>query len=475
MSPYNEPVDTSTADTPDDYDIAIIGGGASGVLVALHLLHQATAPLRIAMIEPDPVLARGVAYATDAAEHLLNVPTRRMSAFDSRPDDFIDYRQAHAGEPVDRDVLAADFAPRRQFGDYLRDRLQQARAQSPAQIEHRCAEAMRVAPDPAGLLVELADGRHVRARHGVVAVGNRPRPLPARGNRQLPARQVHEAWDHAALRSVPTDAEVCILGTGLSMVDAVLSLEAQGHRGRIHVLSRHGLMPLPHARQHASSPLVAADLFDLSLRQRFARVRSACRALQAQGQPWQAVLESLRPDVRAVWQSLSPADQRRFLRHGKRHWDIHRHRIAPQVHARLQALRERGQLQGLRGRLDTLTPAGERLRLCLHGPRGPLPTLDADVVINATGLEMRVQAMRNPLLVDLLGHGHARPGPHGIGLKTAADGRLSGDGLQPDLPVYVLGSLRIGDLWESIAIPDLRQQAAGIAGRLLATLVPAAQ
>ncbi len=474
MNPYNGPVDTKTADITD-YDIAIIGGGASGVLVALHLLRQATAPLRIAVIEPAPVLARGIAYATDATEHLLNVPTRRMSAFDAHPEDFIDYRQAHAGQPVDRDALAADFAPRRQFGAYLRERLQQAQAGSPAQVEHLRAEAVRVSPDPAGLRVELVDGRHLHARHGVLAVGNRPRPLPARGNRQLPPGQVLDAWDLEALRAIPVDAEVCILGTGLSMVDAVLSLEAQGHRGRILVLSRHGLMPLPHARQHAASPLATADLLDLSLRQRFARVRTACRALLAQGLPWQAVLEGLRPDVRRLWQSLSLADQRRFLRHGKRHWDIHRHRIAPQVHARLQDLRARGQLHCRRGRLDTLTAADGRLRLCLHGPHGALAALDTDVVINATGLEMRVQAMRNPLLVDLLGHGHARPGPHGIGLKTAPDGQLLAEPGQPALPLHVLGSLRIGDLWESIAIPDLRQQAHAIARQILANIAPTAQ
>ncbi|WP_143683787.1 FAD/NAD(P)-binding protein, partial [Xanthomonas oryzae] len=37
---------------PGDAVIAIVGGGASGVLVALQLLRQALVPLQIVIIEP---------------------------------------------------------------------------------------------------------------------------------------------------------------------------------------------------------------------------------------------------------------------------------------------------------------------------------------------------------------------------------------------------------------------------------------
>ena len=122
-----------------------------------------------------------------------------------------------------------------------------------------------------------------------------------------------------------------------------------------------------------------------------------------------------------------------------------------------------GRLHVHRARLD-MALAGERcVQLTARTRNGGLLALDVDHVINATGLEMRVQAMRNPLLDQLLGDGHACAGAHGIGLATDREGRMldaAGDA-QDDL--RVIGSLRVGESWESIAIPELRVQAEAVA------------
>ena len=102
---------------------------------------------------------------------------------------------------------------------------------------------------------------------------------------------------------------------------------------------------------------------------------------------------------------------------------------------------------------------GPRLRVSTHARDGRIDEFDVDYVVNATGVEMRAQTMRNPLLHDLLGKGHAQAGPHGIGLKAARDGRMVDAQGQPQPRVFILGSLRIGCIWESIAIPELRGQA----------------
>ena len=65
------------------------------------------------------------------------------------------------------------------------------------------------------------------------------------------------------------------------------------------------------------------------------------------------------------------------------------------------------------------------------------------------------------------GPGLARSGPLGIGLDTAADGALRDRSSQSELPVWTLGSLRRGLVWESAAIPEIRDQAAALARRLL--------
>lgn len=446
------------------HDIAIIGGGAGGVLTAIQLLRAATAPLRIALYEPQPTLARGVAYATPYPEHLLNVPAQRMSGFSDQPDDFLDFLSA---DPQERAALAPTFVERHRYGEYLRDRLERARAASPATLVHIVQPVMAMDRNEAGWRLRLADGAQADCDAVVLAVGNRPRPLPARGAGGLSADASLSAWDFDAVRAVPGDARLCIVGSGLSMVDAVLSFVATEHRGTIHVLSRHGWLPQPHA-PHAVADFDPARLLPLDLRARLRFVRERVREAAAAGLPWQAVMERLRPHGQALWRSLSESDQRRFLRHVVRLWDVHRHRVAISVHEQLQALIDRGQLRMHRGRLDTVMQVGRCVQVGANVRGRPGLALEVDRVVNATGVEMRVPTMRNPLLTELLGEGHARTGPHGIGIDAGDDGRvLDADGrVQPDL--WVLGSLRIGSLWESTAIPELRGQAEAVARQLLA-------
>lgn len=453
-------------------ELAIIGGGAGGVVAAMQALRLATGPLRIVMIEPRDVLAQGVAYATTHGEHVLNVPAARMSAFDDRPADFLDYVVATTppGGP-DRDTLAHAFIERRRYGEYLRTRLQEAIAASAASLQVVQDSVSELDARDDGATLHLAAHGPLEAKGVVLAVGNTPKPLPARGAPQLPEGRSLAAWDFDAVKAIPSDAELCIIGSGLSMVDTVLSLADNGHTGAIHVLSRHALLPLPHCHGPAAT-FDPAPMQSMSLRARMRFLRAAAKQAVADGLPWQAAMERIRPHGQALWQSLSIADQRRFLRHVVRQWDVHRHRIAPEVHAVLQAMLDRGQLRLHRGRLDTVMNEGRRLRVTTHTRDGRTDEFDVDYVVNATGVEMRAQTMRNPLLHDVLGKGHAQPGPHGIGLKAARDGRMvDADGTaQPR--VFILGSLRIGCVWESIAIPELRGQAEMAVRELLAIPAP---
>ena len=460
-----------TAEHPlPDSGIAIIGGGAGGVLTAIHALRLAEAGARIVLIEPATRLAQGVAYATSHGEHLLNVPARRMSAFRDRPDDFVDFLVAGEGEDA-RDAIAVAYVERRRYGDYLRDRLQLARSGTATHFEVLQDRVTGIDREDASgrLQLQLESGAALGTRGVVLAVGNKPRPLPARGAASLPAGAVLEAWNLDAIKRIPAQAEICIVGSGLSMVDVVLSLVANHHRGCIHVLSRHGLLPLPHTK-HSVAGFETDALPAMPLRQRMRFLRNAARDAGRQGLPWQAVMETARPLVQELWRTLTHEDQRRFLRHVVRYWDVHRHRIAPQVHAQLEALQAGGQLQMHRGRLQTVEREGARIRVSVSMRDRRAPELDVDRIVNATGVEMRAQLMRNPLLSDLLGKGLARPGPHGIGLDTCAGGELVDAQGRSLSAIAVVGSLRIGRLWESIAVPELRGQAETAARRLLARL-----
>ncbi|WP_058196737.1 FAD/NAD(P)-binding protein [Xanthomonas translucens] len=459
------------SDDDGDCDIAIVGGGAAGTLVALHLLQRTTRALRLQLIEPQAALAQGVAYATPCAEHVLNVPAGRMSAFAEVPDDFLDWLQQQALYPaLQRAALAQAYVQRRHYAGYLRARLAQALAASPAQLQWRQQRVLALDRSERGQTLQLQGGTALRACATVLALGNSLRPLPARGAGSLPAHVRVDAWNYEQLRAIPRESTVCIVGAGLSMADSVLTLLANAHRGPVHVISRHALLPLPHAEHagHAAADFDPQPLLALPLRQRLHALRRHAAAAQARGLPWQSVMERLRPLDQALWQSLSATEQRRFLRHAVRHWDAHRHRIAAPVFAQLQAMRRVGQLRVHRARLDTVFPVGACVQVNAVGPDGLALQLDAHCVINATGVELRAQTMRNPLLLQLLGCGHAVPGAHGIGVATDADGALLDADGRADPRLRVLGSLRIGSLWESLAIPELRVQAQQQAQALLA-------
>lgn len=447
------------------FDIAIVGGGAAGVMGAIHALRLCRAPARIALVEPA-ALGQGVAYATVHSEHLLNVPAQRMSAFDDAPEDFLDFVVATDAGGASREQLGPQFVQRHRYADYLDERLREAREASTAELVVHRSRVVALDDDGARSRLTLEDGEQIRARGVVLAIGNTPRPLPAHGATRLSPVQRLSAWDFDAVKRVPAGAEVCIAGSGLSMVDAVLSLAANGHHGRIHVLSRHALLPQSHA-PHATVDLNVKALLGLPLRQRMRALRAAVREAGQAGTPWQAVMECLRPHGQALWQSLSPADQRRFLRHVVRYWDVHRHRVAAQVHASVQALVQDGRIRLHRGRLREVETVGPRVRVSAQMRDGRIDQFDVDTVINATGMEMRAQAMRNPLLSDLLGKGLAVPGAHGIGIRTTLDGRVVDAAGQAQSRLLALGSLRIGCLWESTAVPELRGQAEAVVRALL--------
>ena len=450
------------------YDLAIIGGGAGGVLAALQALRRGSAGEDIVLLEPRATVAQGVAYSTRFAEHLLNVPAGRMSAFSDSPEEFLDF--LIEADPEDSRAVVADaFTERLKYGAYLRHRLEEALTSSLARFDVLHEEVLGMDSEGNHFKLLLKSGETLCADSIVLAVGNSPKKLPARGAASLPPGLVVDAWDFDAVRRIPTQAAVCIAGSGLSMVDAVMSLAANGHRGTIQVSSRHALLPLVHT-EHVATRFDARSLIGLTLRARMRALRTVVAEEASRGVPWQAVMESARPIVQSLWRTLSHNDQRRFLRHVARYWDVHRHRIAPQVYDEIESLRTLGQLELHRGRIDSIVREGTGARVTIKKHDGRLLHLDADRIVNATGVEMRADLMRNALVANLLGKGQARPGPHGIGLDTTLDGSLVDANGHVTPKVMVLGSLRIGTLWESIAVPELREQAAEVVGSLFGRL-----
>ncbi|HVU74681.1 MAG TPA: FAD/NAD(P)-binding protein [Mycobacteriales bacterium] len=435
----------------------VIGGGPAGALTVMRLLEGARDG-DVVVVEPAEALGRGTAFATRDQAHLLNVPVGNMSARPEVPDDFVRWL-AGAGLPTPPTA----FVPRHLFGHYVDERLTAAALSSAARLHHVRARVTALAPGAPRSAVTLDDGRCLEADAVVLAVGTAPPDLSfAPASLRSDPRLIPDPWAPGALLEVPRDRDVLLVGTGLTMADVALSLMRPGRR--VHAISRHGLLPHPHlvpAQPAAPAPDLA-DCTDLDALR--AAVRGHVAATIAAQGDWRPAIDGLRSQLQSCWQRLPLADRLRFLREDLRAWEVRRHRMAPRTAEALQAAVTNGDVVLHTGTvLATDDRDGD---LVVH--LSDRSRVRVGAVVACTGGIGALEEPGDPLLRSLLRDGTARPGPVGLGLDTASDGRLRDGSGAVHAGVWTLGALRRGNLWETTAIPEIRGQAAEVADAVLA-------
>lgn len=428
--------------------MAVVGAGASGVLLAAHYRH-ATPSGRLALIDAGARAARGLAYGTPYGAHLLNVPAARMSAFDGDPGHFLRWLQKRVP-----DVDGRTFAPRKLFGDYLHEVLQESGA------DRVGGTAVGVTRVDDRWSVHLHDGRIITARSLVLALGNLPPADPLRLGPEVPAAYLRDPWAPGAAVGLDREASVLMIGSGLTMVDLALALRQEGHRGVIHAISRSGRLPQAHAPQ----PLPALEVSPETATP--AKALRWIRAQYGRGWDWQQVIDAMRPHTTAIWQRWTLAQRGTFLRHGRNLWDVHRHRMAPEVAAAVEELQRQKVLHVHRGRIVALSGDIDVRWRPFGSDRDDVMRVAR--VINCTGPATDYERVDLPLAMQMRRAGWLVPDKLRLGVETDADGMLIGAGGKPVKGLYTMGPLRRPSLWESTAIPDIRTQAAALASKLVA-------
>ncbi|MEO6323032.1 MAG: FAD/NAD(P)-binding protein [Thermoanaerobaculia bacterium] len=444
------------------FDVVVIGAGASGVLCAVHLRARAPA-LRVALLDAGARAARGLAYGTPYGAHLLNVPAAKMSARADEPDHFLSWLRAK--HPA---ATGADFAPRRLYGEYLADVLDEASENttpgSPASLERIPGTAVGLTRQFDGQFdgwcVHFPDGRAVTAQAVILALGNLPPADPFPSSAAAPRRYLRDPWAPGAAQGLLPDDPILVIGTSLTMIDLVLSLRVEGHRGVIHALSRHGRLPKAHAdvpRRSISAPPVASP-------RSVARwLRGELAAAAAEGHDWRTVIDGLRPHTQAIWRGWSAFERGSFLRHARGLWDIHRHRAAPEVASQIAAQLESGSLRIHRGRLRAMQEDALGVDVVFASQAGREETLRVARVINCTGPSSNYETVDLPLVVQARRAGWLVPDTAALGVVTDGAGRLLASDGAPVSGLFTIGPLCRPALWESTAIPEIREQAAALA------------
>jgi uncharacterized NAD(P)/FAD-binding protein YdhS len=439
--------------------VAIVGGGAAGVLAAVHL-RRAKPDAQITVIDGSGRPGTGAAYGTDDPTHLLNVPAPRMSVWPDDPEHFSRWLDERAVTP------AESFAPRLAYGRYLHDQL------VTADVRIESAEVVGLTP---GQPVRLAlkDGRDLSADAVVLATGRPSGGMPDSLERAFApvlaqgadARVVLDPWAPGALTALGAQrpARVLVIGSGLTGVDVALHLIARG--ATVTLVSRNGALPRRFRATGAPTELPHLDALaaEVSLEQLRAALAADLQDARDAGADWRQVIDAIRPRTAKLWQSLGWEDQRRFLREDLRQWEVLRHRMPPTIADAIYAAIDSDQLTIEAGEVADVSLRWKGIELVVTTSDGSIRRR-GDAVVVAAGTSWDRRSLHgSPLWASLLAGDIASLHPCGVGVRLTSDGHLIDAAGGTVANVVCIGSIRQGEEWETTAIPEIRTQAAAIA------------
>jgi uncharacterized NAD(P)/FAD-binding protein YdhS len=435
------------------FTVCVVGGGFTGAAAAIACLTRIKTPFRLVMIEPSAALGRGVAYGSHHPLNLLNVRTRDLSIRAGQPGDFLNwaFHQLDQGENQAglHEALAHTFLPRQLFGEYVRQRLFETVARR-ADVEFTvvAGTALACAAEGERYRIEVDRAEAVAADIVVLAT--------AYGVERHAGTGALAPFDPVPGDRLARAGSIVLIGSGLTMVDVLLSARRDGFQGKAYVISRRGQLPRPHAPKGVVPQQVGLPRSKrVSLLA--AAIRISCEMAEENGTPWQAIINGLRPSLQDIWQGLPADEQARFLRHLRPFWDAHRHRLPMEVHGRLSAEFSEGRAVLLRGSVTEFTREGERFKLKLKRRASEEPeTIDADLAFDCSGFRPDLD---QALIASLFARNLARPDPHRLGLVVKRNGQVVGEGGGPTKGLFAVGPLCQGTLWEITAVPEIVAQA----------------
>jgi uncharacterized NAD(P)/FAD-binding protein YdhS len=451
--------------------IAVVGAGFSGTALAIQLLRQRSERLRVLLFERRPRFGRGLAYSGHNPRHLLNVRAGRMSAFSDKPNHFVEWLAARYWDRPDPN----EFASRNDFGAYLEDILRQTANDAGGRRLSLINDEV-VTIDESGPMREAVteNGGRYAFDYLVLATGNETPNLPTHFPKSLISHPYYigDPWSSRWIDVLDREERVLILGTGLTTVDIIVSLLDRGHKGPIVALSRHGLLPRIHRPDSwMAIPLSLAQ--PLTARSLTRRIRAGIKEQEAKEGDWRFVIDGVRPHAHEAWQGLSIEERARFLRHIRPWWDVHRHRMAPEIGRRVEKAIGTGQLTVGAGHVVTIEEEGGSFEVTYQKRHEKaLSVISAERVVNALGIGCDVTKSKTPLVCNLVERGLLVSDELGIGPKIARDDAMIDKYGNASDWLFGAGPITRSRYWEIVAVPDIRLQIEQLVGRLLAFSAP---
>jgi uncharacterized NAD(P)/FAD-binding protein YdhS len=448
--------------------ITIVGGGVSGVLLAVQLMRaRPDFPLSITLIEKEKNPWLGVAYSTDKAFHLLNVRAEKMSALPGEENHFFQWLAEHH-----YNISPKDFAPRFVFRKYVEDLFTDTLASKPENIEFRFIHGEAVSIEQMNereAIIRLQNEQTISANFVVLALGNFNNNPPSSIDSSLLGSKIYlnDPWSSDLFENLKKDAAVCIIGTGPTMVDVALTLYHKKHKGKIIAISRHGLLPSAHTITKPY-PDFSDEVRNInSLSDAVTIVRKHIAIAETNGTSWRAVIDAMRPFTQKLWIDLPVEGKIAFLKYYKTYWEVARSRMPEECAATIKEMISSKQLSVQAGKIESLSKHDSGIAVKYSTANKGSQIIIVDAAVNCMGPGLDFEKIDHPFVKSLVNQGMICNSDVAVGIKAMADGTIIKKDGTPSIMLYTLGSLLRGELWETIAIPEIRMQAKELAALLL--------
>ncbi len=450
--------------------IAIIGGGFSGTLTAIRLL-QKSKDIAVKIINDKLPLAKGVAYQTTDLQHLLNVPAGKMSAFKNEPNHFINWLKtkkeyAHYFNKK----IETEFLPRMIYGEYLLFVISPYLENSQLEIIH--SKAIEIKRNENAFSVRIKNSPTIEADKVVLAFGNFQPAPPKIADPSFfnSSNYFNNPWEDSYLKNLDSSKNILLIGTGLTMVDCVLSLKKIGFKGHIYITSPRGYMPASH-EETVAYPDFYNEIENSDLAGILKTIRKHLKNAEAKHISWQSVIDTLRPYAQKIWIRFSQKEKLQFISHLRHIWGVARHRLPKETYKEVMVLKEKAQLEIIPGRITSITENLNSINVSIQSRKNK-STINLEVasVLNCTGPLINYLEIKDELIVDLISSNLIASNPLKMGIKATTDGKVLTEDNNISPGMFAIGSLLRGVLWETTAVPELSLQAESIAEQIIQTI-----
>lgn len=453
--------------------IAFIGAGASTTISLINLVNAMNSSSayhgidRISIVEKSKTPGVGLAYSTNEPCHLFNSRANKIGIVSGQDDHFFKWLHAQPDKwqysfpQITLDDITSDsFIPRAIYGHYLKDMFDLAINNARQNgitvnvIEGDAVGATEI--NQKGLIkIKMKNSATtlIEADKIVIAVGNPPPPdLPfLKGCRHY----ISSFWTEEGT-NIPLHAPITIIGTGLTSVDALLTLQARGHKGKITLLSRNGKLPEVHQdipshpylrktitveRAKALGEQFTADAYFTMLQEEIAN--AAAHKIN-----WRAVIDSLRnkEDATTLWRILGEKEQQKWDKLYGATYNVLRFRMPSDSWERISPLLKSGQVTVKHMKADNTSFQ-----------------MDADTYyINCAGHSLR----QSPFMQTLFDQGTCVPHPSS-GIRISDDMQVIRADKRPSDVFFGIGPLRRGEDFEAVAIIEIVKQSEKLVQNLI--------